>query len=468
MADSDIEKDTFVEHKETKKTKKADKEYVSPGKGTDTSDPDIKMWDHPVTDNMMFHRSGKITLFDSGEDYPVPAYGTLKKNGYTLRNIHMIFAKLFNPNPNAYAFVAHIGDLFDHSPSNLKWVSTNLDFANLELPPTSCASDFPTIKHDLEGNEYKVHPYFKKWGVCKNGYMFVDKTGEPKPEPEGKYDRVSGLYNKVKKITWGVHHIVMELWGVDKKPEDTEYDRYVIDHIDGDTLNNDVTNLRWITDRENMQKAMNEKRLKTGSKTLAGIRENKYNQFTITFYVCKKQMNFGTFNDKEEAIKRRDYVSSCLKEGKIDELLDFHRINCKTKEIDYVKKVEDVAKWTDMSKKLTIYEKWNEKYPRYYGFEGEVYHIEIRTKMTISERKNVSTSGTTPFVSLTDNDWNGGYVSVADYMALVSLGPKPRGYQIRHLDGNGHNNQFENLQYVTQSDNIMYRGIKRKQDEICG
>jgi hypothetical protein len=39
---------------------------------------------------------------------------------------------------------------------------------------------------------------------------------------------------------------------------------------------------------------------------------------------------------------------------------------------------------------------------------------------------------------------------------LTFVGPRPRGKQINHIDGNTKNNKLTNLEYVTQSENILH------------
>lgn len=46
-----------------------------------------------------------------------------------------------------------------------------------------------------------------------------------------------------------IHQLVMEVWGPPKPSE-----KHEIDHIDGNPLNNHISNLQWVTHKENMAK----------------------------------------------------------------------------------------------------------------------------------------------------------------------------------------------------------------------
>jgi len=52
------------------------------------------------------------------------------------------------------------------------------------------------------------------------------------------------------KDSWFIHRMVMELYG----PE-CPGDGYVVDHIDEDKTNNNISNLQWITRGENVRKS---------------------------------------------------------------------------------------------------------------------------------------------------------------------------------------------------------------------
>ena len=52
-------------------------------------------------------------------------------------------------------------------------------------------------------------------------------------------------------------------------------------------------------------------------------------------------------------------------------------------------------------------------------------------------------------------------VQIAKVVAECWLGKKPPGYEIDHIDRNGHNNDFRNLRYVTKSEQMKNRDHSR-------
>ncbi|MDI3413716.1 MULTISPECIES: HNH endonuclease signature motif containing protein [Pantoea] len=72
---------------------------------------------------------------------------------------------------------------------------------------------------------------------------------DPKPGTNG-YKKVCIAMGKGQNgVTKEVHRIVAEIFIPNSKPG------LVVDHIDGDKLNNHADNLQWITQKQNMQKA---------------------------------------------------------------------------------------------------------------------------------------------------------------------------------------------------------------------
>ena len=93
------------------------------------------------------------------------------------------------------------------------------------------------------------------YSVSNDGYVMNEKTGRiliPQDDRRG-YARVD-LYGKHKKI----HYLVASRW----LPAPTE-EGLVIDHIDGDRMNNKVENLRWVTQKVNMNNTVRHRKPKT-------------------------------------------------------------------------------------------------------------------------------------------------------------------------------------------------------------
>lgn len=63
------------------------------------------------------------------------------------------------------------------------------------------------------------------------------------------------------------------------------------------------------------------------------------------------------------------------------------------------------------------------------------------------------------------------FITVHSLVALAFLGPRPKGLDVRHIDGNPKNNRPDNLSYGTRSENLLdcyrYRGkfIKTSEEQ---
>jgi len=105
---------------------------------------------------------------------------------------------------------------------------------------------------------------------------------------------VDGYYRvKTKGRTYSCSHIVLALSGILPSEKDTE-----VDHIDGDPLNNKVSNLRWCTRRTNEQNKR--KRGKSGWRYVRPTPEGRwYASYQLLGQGKKKYV--GTFDNVYEA-----------------------------------------------------------------------------------------------------------------------------------------------------------------------
>jgi hypothetical protein len=80
-----------------------------------------------------------------------------------------------------------------------------------------------------------------------------------------------------------------------------------IDHIDGNTSNNNIDNLRWVTKSENLR---NQKKANNKTSNYKGICYDKSrNKYTSYIEVNKIVKRFGRFDTELEAVNvRNDYI----------------------------------------------------------------------------------------------------------------------------------------------------------------
>jgi hypothetical protein len=96
-------------------------------------------------------------------------------------------------------------------------------------------------KYDFE-NKYEV----STWGRVRNSR--TKKELKHFTKAEGSLYQKVAMYDKnIKRINIYIHQLVA-LSFIGPQPKDSE-----IDHIDGNAANNSISNLRYVTHKENMQ-----------------------------------------------------------------------------------------------------------------------------------------------------------------------------------------------------------------------
>lgn len=205
--------------------------------------------------------------------------GTNGRNGYNSVQLsiggkvktfmtHRLVAEAFCPNPNNYTIVHHIdGDNLNNKAENLQWVTTkeNNQSYNKKSALTRRKVDFK-YADGTNWTPLKIEPSYQ---VCEEGYIAHGKRVLAGTIRNG-YVRVD-----IKRRNMSVHRLVYETFKGEIKG--------VIDHIDGNKENNNISNLRDVTQSENMINAQlngHGGQVPVNQYDLNGNFINRFNSFT--------------------------------------------------------------------------------------------------------------------------------------------------------------------------------------------
>ena len=140
---------------------------------------------------------------------------------------------------------------------------------------------------------FKTIDGFDNYEISNIGNVRNKKTGRIlKPSISKGYYCVNLWRNKIKFIQRN-HKLVANAFieNQDNKP--------LTDHFDNNTLNNNVNNLRWCSNQENMRNKKIPKNNKSGIKGVCY--SEKLNKWNAYIKIDKKTINLGYFNSLEEA-----------------------------------------------------------------------------------------------------------------------------------------------------------------------
>ncbi len=160
--------------------------------------------------------------------------------------VHRLVADAFCDNPNNYTIVHHIdGDKYNDRAENLEWVTTqkNSQEAARKRPYVSRKN---TQEIEIDDNWRQLTEIDENQYISRDGRLWNKRLKNVK----GGTVRNGYIRYAIGQKFYSAHILVWEAFN-GKIPKG-----YFIDHIDGNRSNNNLDNLRLVTQSENMKNAM--------------------------------------------------------------------------------------------------------------------------------------------------------------------------------------------------------------------
>lgn len=206
----------------------------------------------------IFNSSTKKYLKGSIGENGYQYYRLSKNNQKKMFYAHRLVAEYFLDNPNNLPVVNHKdGNKLNNSVNNLEWVTYSENTKHWKNTNDITIAKKEYYTEDLPNEEWKEYKNY-----------FVSSCGRVRHKIKNNLLRPSLAcgYYKVRLSENGlvydemVHQLVYKVFK-------GEYEKgYIIDHIDGNKLNNNINNLRVITQSENTLSALYETKTNSSAK----------------------------------------------------------------------------------------------------------------------------------------------------------------------------------------------------------
>ena len=228
-----------------------------------------------ITKNGMLYREDTGNWYKPFENCGYLSYHLKWKNKTYPKRIHRLVAEAYIPNPENKPFVHHKDhNRYNNSVENLEWATVEENNNDKLKREKQQIVDYS--KYDYEDEEWKQYLdtqfYVSNLGRVKNILTKNILKGNIR---ENGYLRV-GLRIGKKIMSFNVHNLVWLVWKGKQNG--------VINHINGDKLDNRLINLEDISQSENILKACYE------TKTKKTIPVGQYNDNNELIKIYKSQV----------------------------------------------------------------------------------------------------------------------------------------------------------------------------------
>jgi hypothetical protein len=281
-------------------------------------------------------------------------------------------------------------------------------------------------EYEEEGQLWRPIPGFFNYAISNLGNVYsYTINNQLIPYELGGYYGV-GIVDNTGKRSRMANHILVALSFLGPKPGDD----YVVNHIDGNRLNNEVSNLQWLTSSQNTIHA-----IETGLKITFTRPVNKYNlngKFIATYSSVTAAADSGEFS--RSAISR-----ACDQKNKYKEFLWRY--------------VEEFDNKEDGAQRREI-----EDFQNYSVTEdGRIFSKSGRKYLKLQPDKN----GYLTIQLIKNNFRKRFFIHVLVARAYI-FNPDPiNKIWVDHINGKKNDNRASNLRWVTKSENMIYYLMNR-------
>jgi hypothetical protein len=229
-----------------------------------TNYENYNIYDNGDVENVLTHKILQGSISENGYKY----YRLSKDNAKHMFYAHRLVAEAFIPNPNGLPVVNHKdGNKLNNNVDNLEWVTYSENIAHAhknELITKRSITEY--YEGDLDGEEWKQYQDYDNYLISNKGRIRNVKTNRIlKPSVTSGYYKVR-LSKNGQVVDLLVHKLVYALFNNEEYLKGREY---IIDHIDANKLNNDIFNLRKVTNSENTIAALYEQKVNNSAKAVA-------------------------------------------------------------------------------------------------------------------------------------------------------------------------------------------------------